>query len=91
MTDYRLLHGTHANASDQRRDCILLTFAPSWEAMPDDVRAHLIRHPALPTAAERATLGGWPAELLPHYDGEPRDLPLSRVAPGAFAMREGSS
>jgi ectoine hydroxylase-related dioxygenase (phytanoyl-CoA dioxygenase family) len=30
VIDYRLLHGTHANATGARRDCVLLTSAPSW-------------------------------------------------------------
>jgi hypothetical protein len=46
--DYRLLHGTHGNASSVRRDCILLSFTPSWRRLPEDIRAHLIDHPALP-------------------------------------------
>lgn len=70
--DYRLLHGTHPNESDARRDCLILNFTPAWRSLPDDVRAHLIRHPALP---RRDVDDG----LLPDYDGEPRDLPLSRV------------
>jgi ectoine hydroxylase-related dioxygenase (phytanoyl-CoA dioxygenase family) len=84
--DYRLLHGTHPNLGAGRRECVLLSFAPSWRRLPDDVRAHLIRHPALPTPAERAALGDrWPAQLLPHYHDRPRDLRLSRAAPAAFA------
>ncbi len=45
VLDYRLLHGTHPNASALRRDCLLLSFAPSWAGLPIDVRAHLIRQP----------------------------------------------
>jgi Phytanoyl-CoA dioxygenase (PhyH) len=71
--DYRLLHGTHPNATEARRDCLILNFAPSWSSLPDDIRAHLIRHPALPPAGVD--------ELLPDYDGEPRDLPLNRGVP----------
>jgi hypothetical protein len=48
VTDYRLLHGTHANAGDRRRDCVLLSFTPHWNELPADTRGHLIRHPALP-------------------------------------------
>jgi hypothetical protein len=71
--DYRLVHGTHPNESDARRDCLILNFAPAWSALPDDIRAHLIRHPALPPHGDD--------ELLPDYEGEPRDLVLNRVAP----------
>jgi ectoine hydroxylase-related dioxygenase (phytanoyl-CoA dioxygenase family) len=84
VVDYRLLHGTHANASRRRRDCLVLTFTPSWSALPAAIRAHLIRHPALPTPEERASLAE-PSELLPHYAGPARDLPLDRVAPPDFA------
>ncbi|MFL5782524.1 MAG: phytanoyl-CoA dioxygenase family protein [Thermoleophilaceae bacterium] len=87
MLDYRLLHGTHPNRGHDRRACVLLSFAPSWRTLPDDVRAHLIRHPALPSAADRGALPGWADELLPAYDGVPRDLPLNRTAPSEFAVR----
>ncbi len=71
--DYRVLHGTHPNKTGARRDCLILNFAPSWSSLPDEIRAHLIRHPCLPVDGDD--------DLLPHYDGERRDLPLSRVAP----------
>ena len=80
LIDYRLLHSTHPNGSDIRRDALIVNFTPSWNTLPDDIRAHLIRHPALP-AAGAATRGA----LLPHFDGTPRDLPLNRVAPSNFA------
>jgi len=77
VIDYRLLHGTHANGSDIRRDALILNFVPSWRTLPEDIRAHLIRHPALPSDGEAG-------QLLPHFDGDPRDLPLNRVAPSGF-------
>src|SRR3954465_8199227 len=40
--DYRLLHGTHPNDAEARRDCLILNFAPSWSSLPDEIRAHLI-------------------------------------------------
>lgn len=85
IIDYRLLHGTHANAGSRRRDCVLLSFAPHWRALPDDVKAHLICHPALPGAAE-AVAGTKVASLLPRFDGRRRDLPLNRDAPATFAI-----
>ena len=84
VIDYRLLHGTHANAGGERRLCLVVTFAPAWSDLPGDIRAHLIRHPALPGAAERPAGDAWAAELLPTYDGVPRDLELNRVAPAEF-------
>jgi hypothetical protein len=57
---------------------VLVNVAPSWSSLPADVRAHLIRHPALDGAPE--------GPLLPRFDGEPRDLPLSRDAPAEFGI-----
>jgi hypothetical protein len=84
IVDYRLLHGTYPHNGDRRRDCVLLTFAPNWGGLPPDVRGHLVRHPAQPPAgsARRAL----DRELLPAFDGPPRDLPLSRAAPARFAI-----
>jgi ectoine hydroxylase-related dioxygenase (phytanoyl-CoA dioxygenase family) len=73
--DYRVLHGTHRNDVDVPRVCLILNFTPSWSSLPDEIRAHLIRHPALASAGED--------DLLPAYDGKPRDLPLNRAAPAA--------
>ncbi|MDQ8731743.1 phytanoyl-CoA dioxygenase family protein [Bradyrhizobium sp. LHD-71] len=86
IIDYRLLHGTHPNAKPLRRDCILLSFVPDWGRLPDDIKAHLAMHPALPTDAERqrsdaSSYGG----LLPDYGGTPASLAVNRMAPAAFA------
>jgi hypothetical protein len=86
LIDYRLLHGTHPNAGDGRRDCLILNFAPAWGSLPMDVRAHLIRHPALPGCGEADVRPRYPRCLLPDFAGEPRDLPLSRVPPPSFAI-----
>jgi hypothetical protein len=85
VTDYRLLHGTHANHGDYRRDCVLLSFAPNWNDLPDDVRGHLIRHPALPRADELLRPGTM-GQLLPAFDGVRGDLPVERNAPSDFAI-----
>jgi hypothetical protein len=85
VTDYRLLHGTHANATGVRRDCVLLSFTPNWSELPEEIRGHLISHPALPGADETA-LRGVIAELLPSYDGPRADLPLNRNAPPDFRL-----
>jgi ectoine hydroxylase-related dioxygenase (phytanoyl-CoA dioxygenase family) len=83
--DYRLLHGTHGNASDVRRDCIILNFAPSWRDLPDDIQGHLICHPALPSADELAAVS-WEAGLLPAFSGTRRDLSVNRIAPHNFQI-----
>ena len=72
VMDYRLLHGTHPNRRPTRRDCVLLTFAPSWRALPEEIRGHLIRHPALPEEPAQP----W----LPSYEGARADLRLNRAA-----------
>jgi hypothetical protein len=77
VLDYRLLHGTHPNAAGRRRDAVLLSFAPSWAELREDIRGHLISHLAQPTAAESAA-GSPVAPLLPRFDGPRRDLPLNR-------------
>ena len=84
LFDYRLLHGTHANATPSRRDCVLLSFTPSWRSLPDELRGHLIQHPALPGDDERADAE--PRALLPRFDGPRRDLPIERRAPAGFAV-----
>lgn len=87
VVDYRLLHGTHPNDSPDRRDCLLLSFAPSWRGLPRDVRAHLIQHLAQPAEAEcPATVGSWMSEALPSFSGVRSDLELSCVAPAEFAV-----
>jgi hypothetical protein len=86
VIDYRLLHGTHANVTAARRDCLLLSFTPSWRGLPANVRAHLVRHPAQPDRDEHARAPSWAAALLPHFDGVPADLPLNRVPPAQFEM-----
>lgn len=87
VIDYRLLHGTHGNASGVRRDCVLLSFAPSWSGLPDDIRAHLIDHPAQPSEAEDTSMSLL-ARLLPVFHGPRRTLALNRNAPASFEIVE---
>lgn len=87
VIDYRLLHGTHANASELRRDCVIVNFAPSWRDLPEDVRAHLISHSALPGPGEATpSWPSWESTLLPRYDGIRRDLRVNRSAPAEFEV-----
>lgn len=87
VTDYRLLHGTHANCGPRRRDCVLLSFTPHWNELPDDIRGHMISHPALPQDGESGPAGQL-AALLPGFDGARRDLPLNRNAPPDFTVSQ---
>ena len=86
--DYRLLHGTHENKNNIRRDCILLTFAPSWCDLPDDIKGHLISHQALPFGSESLTRATYNNELLPTFDGLRRDLTVNRLPPRNFSVYE---
>lgn len=86
IIDYRLLHGTHPNAKPSRRDCILLSFVPDWPRLPDEIKAHLAMHPALPTETERrgSDIPSY-CGLLPDYSGTPTSLAVNRIAPAVFA------
>jgi hypothetical protein len=84
--DYRLLHGTHGNASGSRRDCILLSFTPSWRQLPESIRAHLIDHPAQPSENEASQTAMMISDLRPTFDGMRRSLPLNRNAPAEFKI-----
>lgn len=85
VVDYRLLHGTHPNARASRRDCILLSFTPDWAALPDDIKAHLAMHPALPTQDEHERSAACSyRRLLPDFDGTPASLVVNRSAPATF-------
>jgi hypothetical protein len=86
LIDYRLLHGTHANSSDVRRECIILNFTPSWRHLPEDIRAHLISHTAQPSAKEIVPSGVLSLGLLPDFPGERKDLVLNRKAPRDFQV-----
>lgn len=83
VLDYRLLHGTHANASLQFRNAILLSFCPNWSGLPQDIRGHLISHPALPPEGVLARPMPF-ADLLPGFGGERCDLPINRLPPPSF-------
>jgi|SRR5579872_70798 len=86
VIDYRLLHGTHGNGCGSRRDCILLSFTPSWKTLPTDIKAHLIAHPAQPSETERTNVSPALRRLLPSFSGMRRDLPLNRNAPSSFEV-----
>lgn len=86
--DYRLLHGTHGNASPMKRECILLSFTPCWYGLPEDIRAHLIAHPAQPPDREWLQLSPIFAKLIPIFIGPRQDLPINRNAPSVFDILE---
>lgn len=89
VLDYRLLHGTHANETAGRRAGILLSFVPDWDALPAEIQAHLIVHPALPAGDEAGSCASSSyTHLMPRFDGVPQSLPVNRVAPAVFAARD---
>jgi hypothetical protein len=83
--DARLLHATHPNRSEHRRNCLTLWYLPAWERLPEPIRAYLVRHPSLPPAGWWRTAGhGVPAEiapLLPRYDGHCSPVAYRRRPP----------
>ncbi|MBD0288354.1 MAG: phytanoyl-CoA dioxygenase family protein [Flavisolibacter sp.] len=86
--DYRLLHGTHENATANRRDCVMLTFTPSWKELPNDIKGHLINHHALPFSDELPVQTVYQKELLPTFDGMRKDLNINRIPPIEFEIAE---
>ena len=86
VIDYRVLHGKHGNSTAIRRDCVLLSFVPSWRNLPAEIRAHLILHRAQPSHEEVVGVSPSIAKFLPKYDGEPRSLALNRNAPPVFEI-----
>lgn len=88
LLDYRLLHGTHANAGPNRRDCILLSFLPDWLGLPHELKAHYAMHPALPREDEASSvMASRYAGLLPNFAGVPASVAVNRMAPAAFRIR----
>jgi hypothetical protein len=87
VMDYRLLHGTHSNATTQRRDAVLFSFVPGWRMLPRAVQAHLADHPALPGATELASAAGcYYSALLPVFDGVPASLCIKQTPPEYFSV-----
>lgn len=86
IIDYRLLHATHSNESALRRDCVLLSFTPSWKLLPDDIKGHLINHLALPNKNEIPFKANYESDLLPTFNGARNDLEVNRVPPREFEM-----
>ena len=88
VLDYRLLHGTHANTTAARRDCILLSFIVDWLRLPNELKAHCAMHPALPRDDEaEAVMASVYAGVLPPFSGSPASLSVNRVPPAIFQAR----
>ena len=57
----------------------------AWRDLPEEIRAHLISHPAQPAAGEMPASDSI-ATLPPTFAGARRDLPLNRVPPREFTI-----
>jgi ectoine hydroxylase-related dioxygenase (phytanoyl-CoA dioxygenase family) len=80
IVDYRLLHGTHPNRSQSRRDAVLFSLVPNWCCLPEPIRAHLAMHPALPSTDEWRAIARWGEAIIPRYDGTPASMRINRRA-----------
>ncbi len=76
--DSRLLHGSHANQSDERRTVITLWFHPNFDSAPPRIQAHLSK--------VQTRVQSWPphareliGRLVPTYDGDEEPLEWNRV------------
>jgi hypothetical protein len=88
VIDYRLLQGKHRNTTPLRRDCLLLSFAPDWQGLSGDIKAHLVQHPALPTADE-AESSRCAAHAAPLPGFEARPLTCHSAPPAGGIRRIG--
>lgn len=76
--DSRLLHGSYANQSHQRRTVITLWFHPDFDSSPEPIRAHLNR--------KQSRISDWPLSvqrqvqhLVPDYNGPREPMALNRI------------
>lgn len=65
----RLLHGSYANRSHQRRTVITLCFYPEFDSSPESIQAHLNQ--------KQSRVSDWPLSaqrrvqhLVPNYNGQ---------------------
>lgn len=82
--DYRLLHGTEANVTASRRDCIILNFTPHWQHLPADIREHLAGHIAQPDGNEKALVNAEQMKIMPSFSGKNSFLNVNGLAPSYF-------
>lgn len=87
VIDYRLLHGTEANETACRRDCVILNFTPHWNHLPPDIQAHLASHMAQPDEKEQPFIDSGQSKILPSYSGERVFLNINRLAPPFFKIK----
>ncbi len=72
-------------------DCVILvilTFAPSWKELPEDIKGHLINHFVLPSINELPIPTNYQKELLPTFEGIRKDMEINRTPPPKFKTYE---
>lgn len=72
--DVRVLHATHPNGTDTARTAVDLLFAPHFQDLPEEFRAHYVRQFCLPEAGwwrqpGHPLRGTRVSHVLPTYDG----------------------
>ncbi|HLK55946.1 MAG TPA: phytanoyl-CoA dioxygenase family protein [Chthonomonadaceae bacterium] len=82
--DARVLHAAHANATDQRRTLLTLWYFPTFDTLPEPIRAFVARHrsqppPDFPHGEEWSRL----EPLIPTYSGTAEPIPFDRK-PGVY-------
>jgi ectoine hydroxylase-related dioxygenase (phytanoyl-CoA dioxygenase family) len=84
--DYRPLHGTHANSSGVRRECIIINFTPSWQNLPEDIGAQQIRHPGTSVSEREGAIRAESGLCLLSRDTDSADRQIApyRQSPAFF-------
>jgi ectoine hydroxylase-related dioxygenase (phytanoyl-CoA dioxygenase family) len=86
--DARVLHAAHANRTDLRRSCLTLWYFPTYDTLPEPVRAVIARGrpwppPDVPWSDDLARL----EPLIPRYEGEATPVAWNR-RPGVYLRGE---
>lgn len=79
--DRRILHATHANASDAWRTCLTIAYAPDFAALPEPVQALIVQNRCLPPRDWRddpkSGIDPRLQAILPVYDGVAAPISIS--------------
>jgi ectoine hydroxylase-related dioxygenase (phytanoyl-CoA dioxygenase family) len=84
--DARLLHAAHANQTDKHRTCLTLWYLPDFDALTDQIKAHVARKTPmeLPNWWE-GEAGKLMEPLIPLYNGDAQPIRWNRV-PGIYLV-----
>jgi hypothetical protein len=73
--DRRILHATHANATDSWRTCLTIAYAPDFSKLPEPIQALIVKNRCLPpqgwweNSAIVASIDERLQKILPTYTG----------------------